>query len=66
MADLTELQRTAKRLADADERRASLVEYRDRQIVDALADGAKWTEIQDVTGLSPRGVQLAVKRAKGE
>lgn len=66
MADLTELQKTVKRLADSDERRASLVQYRDRQIVEALAAGATWVDVQKATGLSPRGLQLAIKRAKGE
>lgn len=66
MADLTELGRTVRRLRDADERRALLVEYRDRQIVEALAGGATWVELQRATGLSPRGLQLAIKRAKGE
>jgi len=64
--DLTELRRTVERLTEADERRANLVEYRDRQIVEALDGGATWKQVQDVTGLSPRGLALAVKRAKGD
>lgn len=65
MTELTELRKTTKRLADVDERRESLVEYRDRQIIDALAGGATWVAVQDATGLSPRGLQLAIKRAGG-
>lgn len=66
MVDLTELTSTARRLAEADARRANLVEYRDRQIVEVLASGATWAEVQAATGLSPRGVQLAIKRAHAE
>lgn len=56
--------RTVDRLSALDERRASLVQYRDRQIVEALAGGATWAQVQQVTGLSPRGVQLAIARAR--
>lgn len=63
--DLTELRRTVERLTEADERRANLVEYRDRQIVEALDAGATWAQVQAATGLSPRGLALAVKRARG-
>ncbi|KEP75878.1 hypothetical protein HR12_21030 [Microbacterium sp. SUBG005] len=64
--DLPELRRTVERLTAADERRANLVEYRDRQIVEALDGGATWKHLQTITGLSPRGLALAVKRAKGD
>lgn len=36
---------------------------RDRQIVEALANGATWAQVQEVTGLSLRGVQLSIARA---
>jgi hypothetical protein len=53
---------TVAKLAGVNERRASLIEYRDRQIVEALAGGATWVEVQKITGLSPRGLALAIKR----
>jgi hypothetical protein len=59
----TELQKTVKNIEKTDERRASQVEYRDRQIVALLAKGKSWVRLQEITGLSPRGIQLAVKRA---
>lgn len=62
---MQELSLTVAKLAAVNEHRASLIQYRDRQIVAALRGGAKWVEIQDVTGLSPRGVALAVKRNGG-
>ena len=64
--DLTELRETIERLAAVDNQRASLLQSRDRQIVDALESGATWKQVQNVTGLSPRGLAMAVKRAKGD
>ena len=61
---MDELRRTVERLAALDERRASLVEYRDRQIVEALESGATWAQVREVTGLSLRGVQMSIQRSK--
>lgn len=61
---MDELRRTVERLTTLDERRAGLVQYRDRQILEALNAGATWARLQEVTGLSPRGLQLAIRRAK--
>jgi hypothetical protein len=61
---MDELRRTVERLSALDARRASLGEYRDRQIVESLAAGATWAQVQEVTGLSPRGVQMAIRRAR--
>lgn len=66
MTSLEELKATSDKLAAVDERRANLIEYRDRQITQALADGATWVTVQKITGLSPRGLQLAIKRAGSE
>lgn len=63
---MDELRRTVERLTALDERRAGLVEYRDRQIVEALAAGTTWATLQDVTRLSSRGLQLAIRRARAQ
>lgn len=63
---MDELRRTVERLSALDERRASLVQYRDRQIVEALEGGATWAQVREVTGLSLRGVQMAIRRAKAQ
>ncbi|MEB0286175.1 hypothetical protein QN355_06380 [Cryobacterium sp. 10S3] len=59
---MKELKSTVARLATVDERRAALIEYRDRQVADILAAGHTWLEVQAVTGLSARGLKLAVDR----
>lgn len=63
LAALDELKATCDKLAALDERRDALVQYRDRQIVAALASRTTWAEVQRITGLSLRGVQLAIQRA---
>lgn len=63
---LDELARTAEKLADLNALRASRIQYRDRQILAALAAGATWAQLQQVTGLSPRGLAMAIKRAKAQ
>lgn len=58
-----ELQATVTKLAALNKQRANLIEYRDRQIAETLAAGATWVQVQKITGLSVRGLSLAVKRA---
>lgn len=60
----TELQRTLDKLTAAEDHRASLIEYRDRQLTELRASGATWQQLQDFTGLSPRGLKLALDRAR--
>jgi hypothetical protein len=62
MNEITELKATVDKLATVNERRSNLIEYRDRQIKAALAAGATWKTVQELTGLSVRGLALAVKR----
>ena len=62
MTDLDELTKTIAKLETLDKHRAQLVQYRDRQIREALALGATWVQLQAITGLSVRGLQLATKR----
>jgi len=62
--DLDELAKTIQKLALADERRNSLAQYRDRQMAEAKAAGVTWARLQEVTGLSLRGAQMAVERAR--
>lgn len=63
MADpLAKLKTTVAKLSAVETRRASLIEERDRQIVDALAQGSTWVELQRITELSPRGLKLAIDR----
>ena len=62
MTDLDELSKTISKLETLDKHRAQLVQYRDRQIREALTSGATWVQLQAVTGLSVRGLQLAIKR----
>ncbi|WP_156027413.1 hypothetical protein [Mycetocola saprophilus] len=58
--DLEELAQTVAKLETVNERRASLVAYRNRQIVEALDNGSTWVEMQRLTGLSVRGLKIAV------
>jgi len=62
MTDLDELAKTIAKLETLDKHRAQLVQYRDRQIREALTSGATWVQLQALTGLSVRGLQLATKR----
>lgn len=59
-----ELAKTVEKLANVNERRDNLIQYRDRQIVAALAAGATWVQVQELAGLSSRGLLLAVNRGK--
>jgi hypothetical protein len=61
---LDDLAAVAAKLRAHDERRANLLHSRDALVRQALADGATWTTVQSVTGLTPRGVALAVRRER--
>ena len=61
---MKELTATVEKLAGVNERRGNLIEYRDRQIKAALDAGDRWTDVKNVTGLSPHGLALAIKRAE--
>jgi hypothetical protein len=56
------LQKAVEDLRRATEEREKLMRYRDEQIRRALADGVTWVRVQDITGLGPHGVAMAVKR----
>lgn len=58
----SELTLTVAKITAARALDASRVQYRDRQIREALAQGATWAQLQRITGLSPRGLALAIKR----
>lgn len=58
----SELTLTVGKIDAARKLDASRVQYRDRQIREALAQGATWKQLQEITGLSPRGLALAIKR----
>lgn len=60
---IAELRLTVQKLQAVNQRRDNLIQYRDRQIVAALAAGATWSALQALTGLSVRGLALAIKRA---
>ena len=62
--NLTELSRTVEKLAETNVLRANRIQYRDRQILEAVTAGATWVRLQQVTGLSPRGLALALARAR--
>lgn len=60
--EMNELRATVEKLAAVNERRANLIQYRDRQIAEAIKAGATWAQVQALTGLSPRGLALALER----
>ncbi|GAB3125885.1 hypothetical protein [Glaciibacter psychrotolerans] len=60
--DENELRLTVKKIADLDALRVTRVQYRDRQIRAGLAAGFTWKQLQDITGLTPRAIALAIKR----
>lgn len=64
MGDLEALRESVRLLSENDQLREQLVEDRDRRILEALAAGATWVTVQQAAGLSPRGLQLAIKRAR--
>jgi hypothetical protein len=59
---LTQLRSIAARLSTLDADRSSLISERDRQIINARAAGFTWGELQQATGLSSRGLKLAIDR----
>lgn len=59
-----EFKRTLDKLAESEALTASRKDYRDRQIPALLASGMTWAEMQKLTGLSARGLLLAVNRGK--
>ena len=60
--DVSELRATVEKLAAVNQRRANLIQYRDRQIREVIDAGATWAQVQEITGLSPRGLAMALKR----
>ena len=62
--ELIELRRTVEKLAETNALRASRIQYRDHQLLEAATAGATWSRLQEVTGLSPRGLALALARAR--
>ena len=63
MTAIQELKDNAEKLTLVNARRAKLIQYRSSIIVAALAEGCTWGDVREATGLSLRGVQLAIARA---
>ncbi|RFA16380.1 hypothetical protein B7R22_02515 [Subtercola boreus] len=63
---LDELEEAVASLRVVTEERERLIRRRDELIRAALKGGATWVQIQGVTGLSPRGLSLAIKRLPEE
>lgn len=61
---LEELRMITAELRAHDERRANLLHSRDALIRQALEEGATWATVQEITGLTPRGVALAKRRQR--
>lgn len=61
---LDDLHAVTAKLRAHDERRANLLHSRDALVRQALAEGATWAMVQQVTGLTPRGVALAIQRER--
>jgi hypothetical protein len=61
---LSRLRAAALAVTRADKVRAQRIAARDALIVAALEAGATWAQVQEATGLTPRGVQLAIRRHK--
>ncbi|GGF15363.1 hypothetical protein GCM10011399_06470 [Subtercola lobariae] len=59
---LEELAKVVGELLSITEQRDSLMRHRDELIRAALDSGATWVQVQSVTGLSPRGLSLAINR----
>lgn len=66
MAEIEELRKTVAKLNDVDTHRAELVQYRDRQMRELKEAGTTWEALKEATGLSLRGAQLSVDRAKSQ
>lgn len=54
----------AKALEAVDKCRQELMAERDCALRDAREAGATWRMLQEVSGMGPRGVSLALKRAE--
>ncbi|WP_142206731.1 hypothetical protein [Subtercola boreus] len=61
-----ELGKAVAALRGVTEQRERLIGRRDELIRAALKGGATWVQIQHVTGLSPRGLSLAINRLPKE
>jgi len=61
---ITDLIAVSNKLADHDERRENLMHSRDALMRQALAEEETWKTVQDITGLSARGVQVALRRKR--
>lgn len=60
-----ELAATTKKMHEAEALLASRREYRDRQLLAIVGtEGVTWRSLQAITGLSPRGLQMALERAR--
>lgn len=57
-----ELEKAVAELRSATSERDRLIGQRDELIRSALDRGATWVQVQEVTGLSPRGLSLAINR----
>lgn len=61
---MDDLRAVTEKLRAHDERRANLLHSRDALIRQVLDEGVTWAVVQEVTGLTPRGVALAKKRER--
>lgn len=62
MGDLSELRQAQEKLRAEADRHKNQRAYRDHLIREAIRDGHTWAEVQRAAGLTPRAVQLALKR----
>lgn len=63
-ASLEDLKMNAAKIAKNAEERERLTQYRDRIIHELRANGVTWRELQEVSGLSPRGLKIVLDREK--
>ncbi|RFA13246.1 hypothetical protein B7R21_08490 [Subtercola boreus] len=61
-----ELEKAVAALRSVTEEREILIRRRDELIRASLKGGATWVQVQNVTGLSPRGLSLAINRLPKE
>ena len=54
----------AAKIAKNAEERERLTQYRDRLIHELRANGVTWRELQEISGLSPRGLKIVLDRKK--
>lgn len=59
-----ELARAVAVLRQTDNERAGELIRRDSLLERAMAKGSSWSRVQELTGLTPRGVQQALRRAR--